>query len=330
MYLPADVIERVQRFVQDVVDVEPALPPSEELAVKLDILARVVELLRLSSGRADNRTTMQQLLERGLDVCPSSSGALVVQVGGRARARAIDAGRARLPSELQECLLIHLLHRRSRTGSIGDDLHEFVVAIRADLSPRDIESTRTGVMRIATTTRDAARVLRIHGLIQDSDETRGRRWDLSLLGVLAAVEMGRVGRGGALPPAAAYVSGMSRFGEGDRLASSLEEMVARFRDPVIVSTAVAELCGSDLDIFPTFDAVVRTLSTFCQTLYTHWQELDSRASRLTPKDIRSAADAMLRTVEESVSAGLFAEEVNKSLALDQLLGAGRRQLRGGS
>jgi len=142
--------------------------------------------------------------------------------------------------------------------------------------------------------------------------------------VLVAAEVSRGGLGGALPPAAAYVHGVARFGEGDRLASSLEETVARFRDPAVVATAVEELCGADRDIFPTFDSVVHTLSTFCQTLYMHWQELDSRESRLTPKDVRLVADAMLRAIQDAVPSRVFAEDVNRSLSLDQLLGEGRR------
>lgn len=324
MHLPVDVIERLERFVNDIVEIDPAPMPEQALARKLDVLARVVELLRLGSGRSDNRTSMDEMLERGLDVFPSSASQLVVHVGGRAKARAVGAGRSRLPSELQECLLLHLLHRRSRSGSIGDDLHEFVVAIRDDLAPRDVESTRTGVMRIATTTRDAARVLRMHGLVRDNDETRGRRWDLSLLGVLTAVEVGGAGRGGALPPLAAYEHTVSRFGEGDRLAASLETTIARFGDPGVVAGAIRRLCSPDSDVFPTFDVVVHALVEFCRSLVVHWQALDARASILTSKDVRAAADEMLRTIQDSVPAGLFAEEVNKSLALDQLIGAGRR------
>jgi hypothetical protein len=330
LHVPEDVIERLERFVNDTVEIDPAPTPEQALARKLDVLARVVELLRLGSGQSDNRTSMQELLERGLDVCPSSSRALVVHVGGLARARTVGAGRSRLPSELQECLLLHLLHRRSRSGSIGDDLHEFVVSIRDDLAPRDVESTRTGVMRIATTTRDAARVLRMHGLVRDNDETRGRRWDLSLLGVLTAVEVGSAGRGWALPARAAYENSVSRFGEGDRLASSLEETIGQFGDPGVVAGAIRRLCSPDSDVFPTFDVVVQALAAFCRSLVVHWQALDARASILTSKDVRAAADAMLRTIQDSVPAGIFAEEVNQSLALDQLLGQGRRKLGGGS
>jgi hypothetical protein len=231
--------------------------------------------------------------------------------------------RARRQSEMQSALLLHLLHARSKHGRIGDDLHAFILAVHPQLAPADVETTRTGVMRVATTTRDASRTLRVHGLLRDSVETRTRKWELSVLGILVAVELSTRYDTPTLPDRRRFVERFGRFGESERLSEELEEVVRRYAEASAVRAALLGICQRDRDLFETFDDVVNTVATYCQRLAEQWSALDAGETAPDRKAQKARADEMLRVVEAAVPPGAFAEDVNKSLSLDGLPGMKR-------
>jgi hypothetical protein len=306
------------------VALEPEPDLDTALATRLDVNERLIELLRLRAGRVENRLTMHKFLEQGITV--SARGPFdppLMTFGNTTLNRELGSGRYRRQSELQSALLLQLLHARSDRGRIGDDLHRFILAVSADLVPADTETTRTGVTRIATTTRDAARALRWYGLLRDSDATRTRKWELSLLGILTAVRLSRRTPTMGLPPHNAFGYSNGRFADSDRLSQDVEEALRAFRDDDEVKAALYPLCARDHDIFSNFNEVVATLARYCETLDAQWRALDDKRRTRTPAEVRAAADDMLRTVEDAVPPGALAEEVNKSLAFDQLSSLGR-------
>jgi|GEM_PF-6603927 len=314
------LLDELEHFVEDLIDVSPLRSNGRELATRLDVLQRVIELLRLRAGRLESELPMHELLAARLSVVDAEQSGGQRITFGSALNRVPSNTRPRRQSELQAALLLHLLHARSKHARIGDDLHQFILAVGDDLAPADVESTRTGVMRIATTTRDAARALRLHGLLRDSDETRTRTWELSLLGILTAVALSETKPTRSLPPLAAFADTTGRFGESKRLSQDVETVVGNFDDELRVRDSLLALVTPDKDVFVSFQQVVRTLTKYCMSLSAHWRALDERHRTLSVKELRAAADAMLSAVESAVIPKVLAEDVNKSLSFRQLPG----------
>ena len=107
-----------------------------------------------------------------------------------------------------------------------------------------METTKTCVVRIATTTRDAARALRQHGLLRDVDETRGRRWELSVLGVLVASELTKQHAELRLPDRHDQGDGYGQTWALKRLAPDVEDVVRTFAHAADVRRALGELVDS--------------------------------------------------------------------------------------
>jgi hypothetical protein len=183
----ADMLAALESFVEDVVRIRGlGEPDAGDLARKVDVLERVVELMRLRSGVMENRLRMEELLGRGLQVSRGGDGAVRLLVGGGAvtgRAGWRSRG-GRTQTEMQVPLILYLLITYRSPRTINNLLVDFLSEARAWLSPSDVETTRTGVMRAMTTTRSAARALRLHGLLTDSDRTAYKTWELSVLGLL--------------------------------------------------------------------------------------------------------------------------------------------------
>lgn len=334
MTWPTDLLENAERFVMQTVGLGPGRGEDGSLADRLDVLERVIELLRIRSGRVENALTMDDLLGRGLLIEPPAySNTPPIFVGRHADSPPMPPERPRRQSELQVALLVHLLHARSQSGRIGDDLHRFILGVGGDLAPTDVETTETGVMRIATTTRSAARTLRMFGLLRDTDETRTRTWELSVLGILVAVELSRSMPTLALPQRnaptgspnalrdsesmAEYFLRHQWFSEGIRLADPVAASVRHFRDDAVVRAALLRLCADDSDVFPSFATVVRTVARYCAALDDGLEHAAEQREKVDPKALRRAADEMLAVVESAVRPSALAEDVNKSLSLRQ-------------
>lgn len=189
MAWPEHLLDETERLIDRLVGLHCEQLAPGGLATRLDVLERLIELLRLRSGRIENTLSIHDLLHRELEVFVNAeTGALWLTVGPKRRDRHLAEVFRRHP-DLHVALLLFLLYSGRAERRIGDDLNQFILEVKEGLHPCDTETTKTGVVRIATTTRDAARALRQHGLLRDVDETRGRRWELSVLGVLVASEL---------------------------------------------------------------------------------------------------------------------------------------------
>jgi hypothetical protein len=309
-----DQLAEVERRITALVRFEQEPPSESALASRLDVLERVIQLLRLRSGRLENKLPMEELLARwqGQPPAETAMGSAIFVGAERTSHRAREARRH---PDLHVALLLFLLHKRTVGSHIGENLNQFILAIGDGLMPADLEATRTGVIRIATTTRDAARALRQHGLLRDSDETRGSRWELSVLGILTAVRLSDSHAKISLPAAVASGEAFSLNGGRKRLASEVEKIIRTFAAPRDVEKSLMALVGEDTDVFASFERVVDVLASHCKSMKEHWRALDERRYIKSQIALREEATRMLRAVEESVQTEPFAEALNKRLSV---------------
>jgi hypothetical protein len=318
MTWPEKLLDQTESLIQQLVGLQSEDLARGGLATRLDVLERVIELLRLRSGRIENTMSVNDLLHREVEVFVNAeTGALWLSVGTDFRDRRIAEVYRRHP-DLHVALLLFLLHSGREESRIGDDLYHFIISVKNGLHPSDVETTRTGVVRIATTTRDAARALRQHGLLRDIDETRGRRWELSVLGVLVASELTGKHPELRLPERHDQGDGYGQIWALKRLAPDVEEVVRRFAHPTEVRRALSELVDPDKDVVISFDVVAQTLAHYCAGLEDRWRAMDSRGKVKGARDLQAEADAMLRAVSAAIIPSRFALEVNKSLSMRQL------------
>ncbi len=268
MTWPEPLLHDLERLVEDLVVVEPGTD-GHDLATKLDILERVVELLRLRGGRVRNERSVGALLGGGLAVQHNGSGgALRIVVGASGSRYGVD--KPRTPDELHVPLLLYLLRDRNAGERIGDDLQHFILSIVNDLGPADVETTETGVMRIATTTRMAARALRHFGLIRDSDETRTKTWDLTLLGILCALDLGEWHPAPRLPKRGERTPIVRKRGGPERLAFSVEQSIESFVDERRVREELFSLLGDHPDRGALVDTVAPVIAARCRDFQEYW------------------------------------------------------------
>jgi hypothetical protein len=321
MTWPEHLIDNAERLVQQLVALECDTLAAGGLATRLDVLERLVELLRLRSGRLENSLSMDELLQRNVEVWVNEqTGAMRVSVGLPRTMRIAGATDYRRHPDLHVALLLFLLHAGRPDSRIGEDLNQFILAVQKGLSPSDLETTKTGVLRIATTTRDAARALRQHGLLRDVDETRGRTWALSLLGMLAASELTKQHDALNLPPSIGQGDGHHQPGARKRLAADVEAVVRSFAHPDSVRSALSLLVDPDKNVFTSFDVVAQTLANYCSGLEQRWRAMDERRKVQSERDLKREADAMLHSVEAAIIPSRLVVDLNKSLSMRQLLG----------
>jgi hypothetical protein len=293
-------------------------PDSGDLARKIDVLERVVELMRLHSGAMENRLRMEELLSRGVEVSRGSDGALRLLLGGGA-----PTGKAIWPSpggrtqtEMQVPLILFLLITYRRPRSINNLLVEFLGEARAWLSPSDVETTRTGVMRAMTTTRSAARALRLYGLLTDSDRTAYKTWELSVLGLLVgAVLLERVGPTLEMQARGLPISEGGRFGSSTHLARPVADVLRLFSDAREVSAVLRRICTPNREVLSTFDRAVEMVVAFVGRY-----DAEGKARGGEPHELRAEARTLIEALREAIPPDAFSGDMAKDVAMKELLG----------
>lgn len=320
------LLDQLEHFVNSVVQSAPRERSEDQLAERLDVLERIVELLRIRTGRLENRVRMQTLIQSGIALSSQEDGGFAVQVGGSdaiAGTRGWCAANERHQTDLQRPLLLYLLHFHDTGGRIESLLRSFVAAIRHDLHPLDFETTGTGVTRVVTTTRSAARVLRLYGLLTDSDRTAYRTWELSVLGLLVATRLREERATLELQERNLAHSYAGRFSGSEAPSEDVMRIVREFRRVDRVAGTLQRLCEPNQDVFTSFDVVVNIVASYCESLDNQFEERSRDRLPLDEAKQKREANEMLSLISDAVPPGLLTEDVRKSLALEELLESAR-------
>jgi hypothetical protein len=307
-------------FIEQVVVLtNPPQSSADALGVKLDVLERLIELLRLIHGSVGNKQRIEDLLSHGLEVSRSSMGGLRVRVGVNAtqlRLPGWPAPGGRSQAELQVPLMLYMFVTYRKKRAISDLLVDFLEELRPWLSPSDVESTRTGVMRVMTTTRSAARALRLHGLISDSQRTAYKSWELTVLGlVVAALLIEREGTSLEMQPRGLRVTSGGRFGASNHLTEPLSKIARELHDPRNVTRALHRVCSPNREVFPTFDRVVGIIVSWSKR---REESLTSRHPDMF--QLRKQARELVSELSTLVPENALADDMAKDFALRDVLG----------
>jgi hypothetical protein len=154
----------------------------EEMDMKIDLLERTLEVLRIQNKRLENNLPLEEFVQGKIGV---GEDRLVYSRPERYR----HMGSGTPPIKLQSKLLLFLLIHHQNHLSVYDIIDSFVRKIWDDLELLDFKKTRTGVIRCFTNTRFAAHTLRDYGLLQFTKREAYKTWTLSLPGFVAAARV---------------------------------------------------------------------------------------------------------------------------------------------
>ncbi|MDP9178938.1 MAG: hypothetical protein M3O61_14760 [Gemmatimonadota bacterium] len=172
-----------------------------------------------------------------------------------------------------------------------------------------MERTRTGVTRVVTTTRIAARTLHDCGIFVRSQRTDYKRWELSTAGLLVAALVYQTGHRVELTPL--MLPAVPRA--GGLLAEPIREALVQMGDPASVTKAIKMLCEPNREVFPNFDKALRTVSDFWKDTGPSSVEPQSRA------ELRAKARLLLGQVSECIPPGALRHDFAKDFALRELI-----------
>jgi hypothetical protein len=161
-------------------------PPSQAkwndvtFAQKLDRLSELIDVLRFDAGCPDPENPLKTFRPNG--IFADVSERKLHFVGDGSLERLDDEA----PKKLMLPLLDYLFTHPGKGRSVLSIIRAFVREYFFKCHLRDFQRTATGVLRIETNVRFAARELRKIGLLQYTEEEAFKTWRLSLLGILAA------------------------------------------------------------------------------------------------------------------------------------------------
>lgn len=307
------LLTALEAFVDEVVDVGPSCRRGDDpLRAKLDVLERIIELMRIQAGWNTRRVLVRDLMNAGISVERDLLGnaRLYVGRGPEVPIREWPAPTERKQSELHVPLLLYMLEHRRVGTRIGELLVDFVNTIRHHLSPADVETTETGVTRIMTTTRVAARTLRKHGLLTESSRVAYRTWELSVFGILAAFRLREWDFKLELPSRSMrYSEETGPHGASDLLAEPLSKVVQELSDPAEVVATFQRICRPKIDVVESFRLALEAVSLFYERRGT-----TGKGERPSLAELREEAQAVMKAVAEVVPPEMLADDIAKQLA----------------
>lgn len=180
-----DELAKAREIVDSWIEISPDKSfrgPPVTFMQKLDRLSELIDALRFKAGYSEDLAGAQPFRPDSLFADPSSARIHFFRQGtqfGRS-SRSLDPNRLTVP------LLDFLYSHPARGKGVLAIIRQFVSQFMDHCSLKDFERTATGVLRIETNVRFAARELRKHGLLQFTQAEAFKTWRLSILGILAA------------------------------------------------------------------------------------------------------------------------------------------------
>jgi hypothetical protein len=306
-----DLLDALERFLDETVHIGSWSNRQSDLGSKLAVLQRMVELLRLRTGATPPTLSMQDILELGVKAERTASGSWRIVAGREAgQVIATKTPDGWKQSELQMPLLLLVAMQRRQGVPVGLQISGFMERIGGSLSPEDVETTRTGVTRVVTTTRSAARALKLHGLIEVSTETNYKTWQPSVMGILVAGVLVQRQAPVSLHPRSLRLSeSAGPFGLSTNLHGDLVDIVHSLQRREEVERLVHFVCGQNSDVLSSFVAAVDTVVAFARDYPATSREIHAN---------RAQANALLGRLRESIDSKVFSEEFAIDLALRDL------------
>lgn len=180
----AGELDRAKEIIDSLVQIAP--PRNRKYAPvsfgqKLDRLSGLIDALRYHIGFPEESDPLKVFRPNAAFADPSVGRILFIDDGSEVESRDDQAA-----SKLTMPLLDYLFTHPSGGRAVLSTIRGFVRAYLPQCRMIDFARTATGVLRIETNTRFAARQLRRTGLLQYTNAEAFKTWRLSLLGILVA------------------------------------------------------------------------------------------------------------------------------------------------
>jgi hypothetical protein len=150
-----------------------------EISLRIDLIERVLELLRSEQKHFENRLDFERFVQGSISIDANGLNYHFPET-----TQLLGSGTPSI--KLQTRLLMFLLLHHRSAYRVFDIIDNFIRTIWGQLEPLDFKKTRTGVTRCFTNTRFAANTLRDYGFIKFTHKEAYKTWVLSLTGFLVA------------------------------------------------------------------------------------------------------------------------------------------------
>lgn len=181
-----ELSKNFSNFINRMVDVKDGdsqqdlFEEENALRLKIDILERAIEILRIEKKYIENKLPMEEFIQGSIQIIES-------KINYFAPNKSKIMGSGTKPIELQPKLLLYLFYRHNHGyENVYDIINNYINIIWDHLDVLDFKKTRTGVHRCFTNTRFAAKTLREYGLLRFTQKEAYKTWTLSLPGILVA------------------------------------------------------------------------------------------------------------------------------------------------
>lgn len=307
----SELLSQLKSIIDEWIEIYPTPGVPDSYERRLDVLQRLVELGRLETGHLTNEVTIAALFKAGIQIDSEKKqvtiGAPQVIPGRRPKAEDWDAPSARTPDELQVPLLLYLLQNHRRGARIGDLIADFIRNMRRSLTPFDMESTRTGVPRVATNTRLAAQALREWGLLERSDRFVYKTWELTHLGMLVGSALYMENASKALQPRT-----LPRSHHGG-LVKEIRSICAELTSEARLAELLERICRPHEDVLESLAEIRTILTEFHKNLSAGPGSPDSNEER------REGVRVLVEKIKELIPLEDLATDLATGIGLDELL-----------
>jgi len=180
------ISKNLSKFINLMVDVKDGdsqldlFEGENSLRLKIDILERAIETLRIEKKYIENKLPMEEFVQGSIEIVESK-----IKYSAPNKSKCMGSGTK--PIELQPKLLLYLFYsHKNGHENVYDIINNYINIIWDHLDVLDFKKTRTGVHRCFTNTRFAAKTLREYGLLRFTQKEAYKTWVLSLPGILVA------------------------------------------------------------------------------------------------------------------------------------------------
>jgi hypothetical protein len=297
--------ENLSGVIDRLVDVrgygcEDLFTVEDGLQLKIDLLDRTIEILRIERRHLDNNLSMEEFVQGKIELSES-------RIKFTAPEKRKIMGSGTKPIALQPKLLRYLLYRHNnRYGSVYDIINNFIRMIWDHLELLDFKKTRTGVLRCFTNTRFAALTLRDYGLLRFTKKEAYKTWVLSLPGILVASKV-MEGKNWEIPP---VIQGEYHIDLHPDIRKAFTELQTYNKFVQRMTT----VCDPNTNIFKVYqEGSKRSYSLMAD----YWQILQD--SSISAIDRKKKSTAKLKQIEQDPEIKAFFNELSLCLKVGDLL-----------
>jgi len=170
---------KAEALIDQIVQVDRGSVWDSDLDLKLDLLERTIELIRIKRKKIKNKFQFEDYLQSDLFADDRS-----IRFSLPENPKSLGSGSCSIYYQPKLLLFLLLYHREKY--QVINIIELFIDKIWDDLKTLDFKKTDTGVFRCYTNIRFAAKTLRDFGLIRFTRKEAYKTWELSLLGFLVA------------------------------------------------------------------------------------------------------------------------------------------------